>query len=114
MTAFRPRLVAGFLALGGLALATLACSAGESRPAAASAASSTAAGNDLRIFIARREQCDHFRGEETSSTKRQAELDLKLKEFCAGTDAQLAALKKKYRNDKNVSKTLAGFDARIE
>jgi len=115
MTIFSARRLVGFLALSVLALATVACSAGESKPAAASAPTSgAAAGQDLRDFVARRRQCDHFRGEEAGTPKRQAELDAKLKEFCSGTDAQLTALKKKYRDDKAASKTLAGFDANIE
>ncbi len=120
-----------FLALGAMALVTLACGARESKPAAASAPTSAtanapasptattptgaaAADQDLRNFVARRKQCDHFRGEEGSTPKRQAELAAKLKEFCTGSDAQLAALKKKYRDDKAASKTLAGFDDNIE
>jgi hypothetical protein len=129
MTVTSHRLL-GILALGSLALATLACGARESKPAAASAptsttatataaatstpTSATAADQDLRSFVARRQQCDHFRGEEGSTPKRQAELAAKLKEFCTGSDAQLAALKKKYRDDKAASKTLAGFNDNIE
>jgi hypothetical protein len=116
----------GFLALSALAMAmaTLGCGAREGAPAGtakgpatATATASTpaaAAGQDLRDFVARRQQCDHFRGEEGSTPKRQAELAAKLQEFCAGTDAALTALKNKYRDDSAASKTLAGFDANIE
>ena len=113
MTICSPRCLVGFLTVTSLAIATLACSAGESKSVAASTPNVTP-NQDLRDFIARRQQCDHFRGEEASTPKRQAELDAKLKEFCTGTDAQLSALKKKYRDDKAASKTLADFDANIE
>jgi hypothetical protein len=126
MTFSSPRL-AGLLALIALALSTLACNAREAAPAAtatatatatttpaAASAPATAAGQDLRDFVARRQQCDHFRSEEGSTPKRKAELAAKQKEFCTGSDAQLTALKKKYSADKAASKTLAGFDAEIE
>ena len=94
-----------------LALSCLTSTAADTRPAASAPA---AAGQDLRDFVARRQQCDHFRGEEATNAKRQAELDAQLQKFCKGTDAQLPALKKKYQGDKAASKTLAGFDANIE
>ena len=107
--------VVGLLALGALSLTGSACGAGDA-PAAATAAASSARGSprDVSNFIARREQCDHFRGEEAHDAKRRATLEAKLKEFCTGTDAELAALKKKYSADKAVHKTLSRFDPSIE
>ena len=110
---------ARLLALAGLILVSVACSAAEpkSTTVGASASAATSSGGDrqdLRAFVARRQQCDHFRGEEGSTPKRQAEIDAALTKFCTGTDAELKALKKKYRADKAASKTLAGFDANIE
>jgi hypothetical protein len=82
--------------------------------AAVVAATTTTLDPDFGDFVARRKQCDHFRGEEGNTPKRKAELSAKLKEFCAGSDAQLAALKAKYRDNSEASKTLAAFDANIE
>lgn len=90
------------LVLAGLLVGTSACQSGTALP------------DEVRDFVARRDQCDHFRGEEASSEKRQAYLDEQLKKYCAGTDAQLAQLKKKYAGQPAVGKALARFDARIE
>jgi hypothetical protein len=111
----RFRCVIDILVLFASSLAGSACGAGETPSASAAAASSAVRSTrDVRDFIARREQCDHFRGEEANDPKRQAMLDAKLKAFCTGTDAQLAALKKKYGANKPVQKALSRFDANIE
>lgn len=111
----RLRHLAGLLGVVLMSFSVTACGAGEAPAGRAVGASSVAAQpQDVRDFIARRRQCDHFRGEEASDAKRQAMLDAKLKEFCTGSDAQLAALKKKYSADKAVTKELSTFDAQIE
>jgi hypothetical protein len=94
--------------------ASAAASAAAAAPAATVSTSATTTNQDLADFVARRKQCDHFRGEEGSTPKRKAELAAKLKEFCAGSDAQLSALKQKYRDNQEASKTLAAFDPSIE
>ncbi|WP_200378917.1 hypothetical protein [Rubrivivax gelatinosus] len=50
---------------------------------------------DLDGFIQRRAVCDHFRGElpDPADTARMNEIVKNANEFCAGTDAQLRALK---------------------
>jgi hypothetical protein len=90
------------LVFSGLLLGMTACQSGTALP------------DDVRDFVARRDQCDHFRGEETENEKRQAFLDEQLKKYCAGTDAQLAQLKKKYAGQAAVGKALSRFDPRIE
>jgi hypothetical protein len=94
--------------------ASAAASSTTAPPAAPVSTSATTTNQDLADFVARRKQCDHFRGEEGSTPKRKAELAAKLKESCAGSDAQLAALKQKYRDNQEASKTLAAFDPSIE
>lgn len=70
---------------------------------------------DVAAFVADREQCDHFRGEEPYDAERGREIDAALDRYCRGTDARLAALKKKYaKGPASVSKMLAGFEDRIE
>jgi len=88
-----------------LALASLlaACAASPSTP-------------DLAAFLERRATCDHFRGEvpDPPDPERMREVEKGIAESCTGTDAQLAALKRRYRDDPVVSKRLAEFEDRIE
>ena len=90
-----------------LALAALgllcACAAGPATP-------------DLATFLERRGLCDHFRGEipDPPAEERLHEVQQKMAEYCTGTDAQLALLKKRYRDDPAVSSQLAEFETRIE
>jgi hypothetical protein len=55
---------------------------------------------DVQTFAKRRDVCDYFRGNEASINKKRAkELAERMKEHCAGTDRELAALKEKYKED---------------
>jgi hypothetical protein len=69
---------------------------------------------DVNRSVERRDACDHFRGEEPYDTKRAAFLNRKQREACAGTDAQLRQLKRKYLRDRAVQSRLAGYEAGIE
>jgi hypothetical protein len=71
---------------------------------------------DLAGFLERRATCDHFRGEipDPPDAQRMHEIEQQLAATCTGTDAQLAQLKQRYRNDPAVMKQLAGFEPRIE
>ena len=69
---------------------------------------------DVSTFIERREICDHFRGEESQDPERKKFIELKLKEFCTGSDKALADLRKKYKNNNDVTRALFNFDGRIE
>lgn len=71
--------------------------------------------SDVADFIAERQQCDHFRGEDASDPARHAEITAALERYCRGTDARLAALKAKYRNGPSSAQdALAVFDDHIE
>lgn len=76
--------------------------------------------HDVERFIERREVCEHFRGEPwpEGSTREDAErrsfVARELEKHCAGSDAQLAALRRKYRNDKTVIRTLEPYEDVIE
>lgn len=109
-----PSLCMNLLATALLALAASACGAREAPAAGAAASASGGLPKEVQAFVARRQQCDHFRGEEASDPKRQAFLDAKLKETCGGTDKQLAELRKRYKTNKAVTKALSGFDDTIE
>jgi len=69
---------------------------------ACSATAQTRFPADVERFIERRDQCDHFRGEEPYDQERCEFLHQRLLEFCVGTDKQLAELKEKYRGNKAV------------
>ena len=71
---------------------------------------------DLPAFLERRAMCDHFRGEfpDPPDPERMREVEQQIDAFCTGTDAQLALLKARYRDDPGVTKQLAAFEPRIE
>ena len=71
---------------------------------------------DLATFLDRRAACDHLRGEfpDPPDPQRMKEIEQGTAQYCTGTDAQLAQLKARYRDDPVVSKQLAGFEPTIE
>lgn len=69
---------------------------------------------DLRKFLERREECDHWRGETGYDKERQADIDRGICRTCMGTDAELARLKKKYRSNPGVMDVLDELDGAIE
>lgn len=69
---------------------------------------------DVAAFVARREGCDHFRGEEAYDEERGRFIRENLDKLCKGTDAELAALKGKYAKDAKVTEKLSGFEVTIE
>lgn len=80
------------------------------------AACAAPAGPDLGAFLERRATCDHLRGEfpDPPDPRRVREIEQQIDEYCTGSDAQLAQLKQRYRDDAAVSKQLAQFEPRIE
>jgi hypothetical protein len=92
------------------ALASLAALVACATPPATDAAP------DLATFLERRAACDHWRGEvpDPPDAARMREVVQQTDEWCKGTDAQLAQLKKLYRDDAVVSKQLAGFEPQVE
>jgi hypothetical protein len=93
----------------GLALCALS---GLSAPAAL--AQPTPLPADVQRFVAQREQCDHFRGEEPYDRQRARFIAQQVRRHCTGTDRRLAALKRKYEGQAAVQARLGGFEARIE
>ena len=64
--------------------------------------------------MARRESCEHFRGEDPYDAERAAYLERAVAELCRGTDRQLADLKLKYRGSAEVEAALAVYEEAIE
>lgn len=71
---------------------------------------------EVQKFIARRETCEHFRGEvpDPEERERMREVSLQIEKSCRGTDQQLASLKKKYRSSAVVQRRLAQYEPQIE
>jgi hypothetical protein len=71
---------------------------------------------DVEKFIAKREACDHFRGEiPTPGEKRRVkEVNREIRRLCDGTDRTLAQLKRKHAMDAAVMQRLSEFDSQIE
>ncbi len=70
---------------------------------------------DVKTFLANREQCDHFRGEEAYDEARGAEINKALDKYCKGTDAALKKLKAKYRKGPPaVIEALAALEDTVE
>lgn len=70
--------------------------------------------DEVTAFMVDRDGCDHFRGEEPYDEERRAYLDQSIAELCTGTDATLAALRRRYATDAAVIAALKGYEDRIE
>ena len=71
---------------------------------------------DLRAYLERREMCDHFRGEfpDPPDPQRMREVNEQVAVYCPGSDAPLAQLRRRYRDDPAVMKQLDALEPRIE
>lgn len=69
---------------------------------------------DVRTFKARRDDCDHYRGEASPDPGRARYLDRKLEQTCTGTDAALAALRQLYARNAVVTAALNDYEDTIE
>lgn len=96
---------------GALSLALLTCGAGG---ACASAPSGAAMPADVCAFMARRESCDHARGEEPYDKARARQLARQVATFCKGTDADLARLKRAHAGQPAVMAVLGRYEADVE
>jgi len=69
---------------------------------------------EVSNFLAERESCDHWRGEDGYDPARRAEINWSVCQYCAGTDHKLAHLKKKYRSSKVVMDRLVDLEPQVE
>lgn len=69
---------------------------------------------DLERFIARREKCDHFRGEDGYDRERAHFVAANVKRYCTGTDRELARLKLAYANNAAATAMLNAYESSIE
>jgi hypothetical protein len=74
---------------------------------------------EVEAFIADRDACDHFRGEphegnSPEQIERREFVFQSLEIFCPGTDRRLAALKQRYKDNREVMKRLNAYEEKIE
>ncbi|BCM25372.1 hypothetical protein [Methyloradius palustris] len=69
---------------------------------------------DVSSFLELRESCDHWRGEYGYDKDRQSDIDWSICQSCPGTDAKLAKLKRKYKNQESVMIKLNDLESKIE
>jgi hypothetical protein len=69
---------------------------------------------DVESFVATREDCDHWRGEDPYDKEREAEINWNVCQMCFGTDEQLATLKKKHAKNGAVIAVLSEFELKVE
>lgn len=64
---------------------------------------------DVAAYIERRNECEHFIGEEPYDEERREYLTRVIRETCTGSNRDLAALRSKYRDRPEVLEALAEF-----
>lgn len=81
-----------------------------------SACASAPLPRDVDDFVARRDICDHLRGEipDNGETEQMQETISKINHYCSGTDAELAGLKRRYSDSPRVLEKLNGYEQNIE
>jgi hypothetical protein len=74
--------------------------------------------SDVKNFTERRSNCEHFAGEVSGEPNQNPERDKEVKDavekYCSGTDAQLLALKERYKYNASVLKKLNEYETNIE
>lgn len=69
---------------------------------------------DVVAFKVRRDECDHFRGEDADDEARAAQLEQELNRTCKGTDSALAGLRRRYAANAAVIAALANYESDVE
>lgn len=69
---------------------------------------------DVVTFRLKRDECDHLRGEEPTDSARAAFLKYGMERTCTGTDAALAALRRRHAGNPAAIAALAGYADTIE
>ena len=69
---------------------------------------------DVVAFVARRDRCDHLRGEDVEDAVRRLAISRALTANCRGTDAELARLLRRHAGNARVQNRLGGYDSEVE
>ncbi|NML14046.1 hypothetical protein [Azohydromonas caseinilytica] len=96
------------------AQATASTASAPGASAASATAPPAALPAEITAFRARRDACDHFRGEEAYDAQRAAFLQAQLKKHCTGTDRELADLRRRYASDANALAALKDYEDQVE
>ena len=68
---------------------------------------------EVTAFVSKRDDCDHWRGEDPYDADRAKQIADAENKTCKGSDAALANLRKKYKNDPNVIDALKDYEDKI-
>lgn len=68
---------------------------------------------DVRRYVARREGCDHWRGEDSPDPVRSRQIEDGKRQECTGSDRELDRLRRKYRRSPRVVAALGDY-AKVE
>ena len=69
---------------------------------------------EVAAFVTRREQCDHFRGEDPYDKERGRFIAEQLAKSCVGIDTALGRLRRRYGANQQVVAALSNFENKIE
>ncbi|WP_139281384.1 hypothetical protein [Muricoccus roseus] len=69
---------------------------------------------DVQAFTARRDRCDHFRGEDSDDPARAGAIARALEANCRGTDAELERLKRRHAGNPAIRRRLDAYEAKVE
>ena len=92
----------------------VAAAASGASPAASPVAAGASLPAEIVAFRARRDACDHFRGEEPYDAQRAAFLATELTRNCTGTDRALADLRGRYAGNAQAMAALKDYEDKIE
>lgn len=65
---------------------------------------------DAAAFVRRREECEHFLGEEPYDRERREYLAGAVRDTCGGGNRELRTLRQKYRSDAAILQALSGYE----
>ena len=69
---------------------------------------------DVAAYVARRDRCDHWRGEASDDPYRAAQIARAAQQECRGSDTALDRLRRRYARDRTVTRRLDVYDSHIE
>ena len=69
---------------------------------------------DVAAYVARRDRCDHWRGEASDDPDRAAQIARAVQQECRGSDTALDRLRRRHARNRTVIQRLDTYDSRIE
>lgn len=109
-----PNALTEIASVSGSSVAATAFSTAVTLPSDQSSSLAETMPADVQAFMDKRDECDHWRGEEPYDDDRAKEITNAINDTCTGTDQKLAGLRDKYKDREAVIKALAYYEDRIE